>query len=129
MKRILSLFRPSVIRAAIHMAGIKILIALAVLFLWDRLINQGSILPHSMMESGFFAAFIFFVIGAWLQYLSLDGMHPFRALQTKKKNRSITAMDEEELDEDEATAAKLFSNLFAAILFLIPSLIAAILNS
>ena len=72
MKRILSLFRPSVIRAASHMAGIKILIALAVLFLWDRLIIQGSILPHSMMECGFFAAFIFFVIRAWLQYLSLD---------------------------------------------------------
>ncbi len=128
MKRVLSLLRPHVIRAIVYSCISKILISLLVLFLWNHFINQSSMMPLSILESGFFAVFIWFVIGAWIQYLSLDGMRPFQALHLKKKNRSITAMDEDELDEDELIAAKLFSNLVVAVLFLIPSLTATILS-
>lgn len=127
MKQILSLFRPHVIRVAAYSCISKIAIALCVLFAWNHFINKGSLMPLGIVDTGFFAVAIWFILGAWIQYLSLDGVRPFQILQIKKKNRSIHAMDDDELDEDEEIAAKLFSNLAVAILFLIPNLLSQFL--
>lgn len=124
MKRLRSLLKPHVIRAIIYSSLTKGIIALALIMLWAHVVNSKSKIPFDIVGTGFFALAVWFVLGAWFQYLSLDGLHPFHMLHIRKKNRSITAMDEEELDEDEAIAAKLLSNLALAALFLIPSLIA-----
>lgn len=127
LKRLLSLLRPHVIRAIIYSSISKAVIALCVLFLWEHFLYADSSTPFSMVGTGFFAAAVWFLLGAWIQYLSFDGMHPFHIFQWKKKNRSITAMDEDELEDDELIAAKLCSNLAVALLFLIPNLLAVCL--
>ncbi len=127
MKRFLSLLQPHVIRAIIYSSIAKMALSLCVIFLWDRLLNQNSLHPWGIVDTGFFALAIWFAIGAWIQYLSLDGVRPFRHIRKEKGNRSMTAMDDGELDETETTAAKLCSNLILAVFYLIPSLIAAAL--
>lgn len=144
MKRILSLLQPYVIRAIAYSSLSKIGIALIAIFLWNGLINEKSLFPRGVVEYGFFALGIWFLIGAWIQYLSFDGVRPFQFSRRKEKtgssekgfrlanlfgfqNRLITAMDEEELDDEEATVAKLFSNLLVALFFLIPCMVVTLL--
>ena len=127
MKRIRSLMQPNVIRAIIYSSVSKLLIALLALFLWNHFINAGSISPRGIVDTGFFALALCFAIGAWIQYLSLDGMRPFRALRDKKKEPSLTAWAEEELEEDELTAVKFCSDFLLMLIFLIPSLVASCL--
>ncbi len=141
MKQILSLLRPHVLRTTLYLSFSKIIIGLCVILLWYRFVADGR--SFGIIDSGFFALFVWFTLGAWFQYLALDGFRPFHALHTEKekhsnepnktfslsdlfglKRRSMYAWDEAELEEDEMIAAKLFSNLLVAILFLIPSLIA-----
>ena len=97
---------------------------MAVILLWDRLFNQNSVHPWGIVDTGFFALSVWFAIGAWIQYLSFDGFRPFQTLRFRKKERSINAWEEEELEEEELQAARLCSNLLAAAFFLIPSLVA-----
>ena len=140
MKQILSLMKPHVIRAMLYSCVSKIVISLCVILLWNRYINEGSFDVHSIVGTGFFAIFVWFLIAAWLQYLSLDGMKTLQFSRKKEKvnasekhfrladffgnkNRLIVAMDDEELDDDEAMAAKLCSNLLIALLFLISNLL------
>ena len=127
MKRFLKLLKPPVIRKIVYSLVSKIVIALAIILLWDRLLNQKSVHPWGIVDTGFFALSIWFVIGAWIQYLAFDGFRPFHSLRSRKKERSINALEEEELEEDEMQAARLCSNLLAALFFLIPSLIANIM--
>ena len=127
MKRFLKLLKPPVIRKIVSSLVSKIVIALAIILLWDRLLNQKSVHPWGIVDTGFFALSIWFVIGAWIQYLAFDGFRPFHFLRSRKKERSINAWEEEELEEDEMQAARLCSNLLAALFFLIPSLIANIM--
>ena len=127
MKRFLKLLKPLVIRKIVYSLVSKIVIALAIILLWDRLLNQKSVHPWGIVDTGFFALSIWFVIGAWIQYLAFDGFRPFHSLRSRKKERSINAWEEEELEEDEMQAARLCSNLLAALFFLIPSLIANIM--
>ena len=126
MKRFLKLLKPPVIRKIVYSLVSKIAITLAIILLWDRLLNQKSVHPWGIVDTGFFALSIWFVIGAWIQYLAFDGFRPFHSLRSRKKERSINAWEEEELEEDEMQAARLCSNLLAALFFLIPSLIANI---
>ena len=128
MKRFLKLLKPPVIRKIAYSLVSKIVIALAVILLWDRLLNQKSVHPWGIVDTGFFALSVWFIIGAWIQYLALDGFRPFRSLRSRKKERSVNAWEEEELEEDEMQAARLCSNLLAALFFLIPSLIANIMK-
>ena len=127
MKRFLKLLKPPVIRKIVSSLVSKIVIALAIILLWDRLLNQKSVHPWGIVDTGFFALSIWFVIGAWIQYLAFDGFRPFHSLRSRKKERSINAWEEEELEEDEMQAARLCSNLLTALFFLIPSLIANIM--
>ena len=127
MKRFLKLLKPPVIRKIVYSLVSKIVIALAIILLWDRLLNQKSVHPWGIVDTGFFALSIWFVIGAWIQYLAFDGFRPFHSLCSRKKERSINAWEEEELEEDELQAARLCSNLLTALFFLIPSLIANIM--
>ena len=127
MKRFLKLLKPPVIRKIVYSLVSKIVIALAIILLWDRLLNQKSVHPWGIVDTGFFALSIWFVIGTWIQYLALDGFRPFHSLRSRKKERSINAWEEEELEEDEMQAARLCSNLLTALFFLIPSLIANIM--
>lgn len=127
MKRFLKLLKPPVIRKIVYSLVSKIVIALAIILLWDRLLNQKSVHPWGIVDTGFFALSIWFVIGAWIQYLAFDGFRPFHSLRSRKKERSINAWEEEELEEDEMQAARLCSNLLTALFFLIPSLIANIM--
>ena len=128
MKRFLKLLKPPVIRKTVYSLVSKIVIALAVILLWDRLLNQKSMHPWGIVDTGFFALSIWFVIGTWIQYLALDGFRPFHSLRSRKKERSVNAWEEEELEEDELQAARLCSNLLAALFFLLPSLIANIMK-
>ena len=127
MKRFLKLLKPPVIRKIVYSLVSKIVITLAIILLWDRLLNQKSVHPWGIVDTGFFALSIWFVIGAWIQYLAFDGFRPFHSLRSRKKERSINAWEEEELEEDEMQAARLCSNLLTALFFLIPSLIANIM--
>ena len=127
MKRFLKLLKPPVIRKIVYSLVSKIAITLAIILLWDRLLNQKSVHPWGIVDTGFFALSIWFVIGAWIQYLAFDGFRPFHSLRSRKKERSINAWEEEELEEDEMQAARLCSNLLTALFFLIPSLIANIM--
>ena len=124
MKRFLQLLKPPVIRKIVYSLLSKIVIALAVILLWDRLLNQNRVHPLGIVGTGFFALSVWFVIGAWIQYLALDGFRPFATLRLRKKERSVNAWEEEELEEEELQAARLCSNLLAAAFFLIPSLVA-----
>ena len=128
MKRFLKLLKPPVIRKIAYSLVSKIVIALAVILLWDRLLNQKSVHPWGIVDTGFFALSIWFVIGTWIQYLALDGFRPFHSLRSRKKERSVNAWEEEELEEDEMQAARLCSNLLSALFFLVPSLIANIMK-
>ena len=101
MKRFLKLLKPPVIRKIVYSLVSKIVIALAIILLWDRLLNQKSVHPWGIVDTGFFALSIWFVIGAWIQYLAFDGFRPFHSLRSRKKERSINAWEEEELEEDE----------------------------
>ena len=128
MKRFLKLLKPPVIRKIAYSLVSKIVIALAVILLWDRLLNQKSVHPWGIVDTGFFALSVWFIIGAWIQYLALDGFRPFHSLRSRKKERSVNAWEEEELEEDELQASRLCSNLLAALFFLLPSLIANIMK-
>ena len=128
MKRFLKLLKPPVIRKIAYSLVSKIVIALAVILLWDRLLNQKSVHPWGIVDTGFFALSVWFIIGAWIQYLALDGFRPFHSLRSRKKERSVNAWEEEELEEDEMQAARLCSNLLSALFFLVPSLIANIMK-
>ena len=77
-----------------------------------------------------------FLLWAWIQYLALDGMelHIFKKIVEMLKRRPkhyqrdmVDFVDEkvitfDMLDDDEQIAAKLASNVFSALLFLIPSI-------
>ena len=144
MKRILSLLKPQVIRAIIYSSISKAVIAICVLLLWHNFLNKDSLQPWGIVDTGFFALSVWFILCAWFSYLSFDGLRPFRPIQSKKENNSsqkfslsnlfgfknhlIEAMDENELEEDEAAAAKICSNLLLALIFFVPSLISMILS-
>jgi len=128
MKRFMKLLSQAQVKRTIIYSSIsKIVIALIILFLWDKLVNQNSVRPLGVIDTGFFALALWFIIGAWIQYLALDGFRPFPTLRLRKKERRINAWAEEELEEDELQAAKFCSNVIAALTFLIPSLIATVL--
>lgn len=126
MKHILSLLKPNVIRAIIFSGIAKLMLALASIFVWHYFVNLNSLRPYGIVDTGFFALGLWFAIGAWIQYLSLDGMRPFKALHIRK-NKSLNAWEEEELEEDELITVKLCSNLLLAVIFFVPSLIASLL--
>ena len=144
MKGMLSLLKqPHVLTVMIRSAVSKIVIGLCAVLLWNRFLNETSTMPRGIVDTGFFAPAVWFILAAWIQYLAFDGVRPFRFLQTAKNKdaddskksvrltdilgfatHSINDMDGETLDDDEVIAAKLCSNLLAALFFLIPNLLA-----
>lgn len=143
LKYIASLRQPHVWQATLRSAAAKLAVALFLILLWDRLLNRRSLHPHGVVDTGFFLLFLCFAIHAWLSYLALDGVRPFAALCKNKEKpadverlslrlfsllgferHSIRALDESCLEEEELVTAGLGSSIFAAVFFLVPSLVA-----
>ena len=137
MKKLRSLLTFSTKKPIIYSSISKSLIGLAAVLVWDRFVNQNSIRPMELLDTGFFAVGAWFILWAWFQYLALDGMKPFKAHDKVEENKGgrlsfdslINTNTEafEGLEEEEKIAVKLCSNLIVALIFIIPSIIAIIL--
>ena len=132
MKRFFAqLKKLNVRRAVLSKTAARVFVGVIACLLWDRFLNSAgrlSVLGHAFMAVGLlFAAF------AWMHYLSLDGFKLFPpAVRSVPKRRAQSGMtdalnedpDADVLDKQERTCAALAADLCAAVLFLIPSLLA-----
>lgn len=136
MKKLLSLFRVEMIRPIFYKCINKSSIVLAAVLVWNRFVNKGRL---SVGDGCFIGAAIFFAL-AWVNYLQADGIRIpalFRDRKQKKPRRHATTdivdfVDEhitsfDELDEDEQQLCRFASNVISGLIFLIASLIAAVL--
>ena len=138
MKSIRELYKKHMIRPIIYSTFTKFVCTLCVVLLWDRFANSRNTVPYGVVDFAFFIVGIWFLLWAWIQYLALDGMelHVFKKIAEMLKRRPkhyqrdmVDFVDEkvitfDMLDDDEQIAAKLASNVFAGILFMVPSLLA-----
>ena len=137
MKRILVLLQICGLRPILYSSATKLIVSLSAVLIWDRFVKGESVMSFGLVDTGFFFLAVWFVLWAWLQYLALDGMRPlsifYRDKEKSSGSRKSFFMTDfigyegnpfEGLEEDEATAAKLASDLLVALIFLIPSLIA-----
>ncbi|MGI6358373.1 MAG: hypothetical protein ACOX2K_06755 [Bacillota bacterium] len=109
-----------------------LLIAVAVVLLWNRFVNRG-LLPISY---AFTVGGVLFLASAWVSYLRLDGVKVplltlFRLRRKKPVVRSFSDMSDhidedivsfEELIEEERHACCLLANLLCSIVFFALSL-------
>ena len=137
MKRILGLLQICGIRPVLYSSVTKLIVSLSAVLIWDRFIKGESLMPLGVVDTGFFFLAVWFILWAWLQFLALDGVRPLSIFRREDKKASgsrkgVFMTDYigyegnpfEGLEEDEATVAKLCSDLLVAMIFLIPSLIA-----
>jgi hypothetical protein len=136
MKNILAIYQKHMLRPIIYSTFTKFVCTLCVVLLWDRFVNSRNAVPYGVVDFAFFIVGIWFLLWAWIQYLALDGMelHIFKKIAEMLKRRPkhyqrdmVDFVDEkvitfDMLDDDEQIAAKLASNVFSALLFLIPSI-------
>ena len=127
--------RPALRRLVRYQAFQRGIIALTVILLWDRFLNNGR---FQALRDGRFAAMVVFLALAWFSYLSLDGMRlPFLPPKREQKrhwqrdmidfvDEHVTTMDE--LANDERSAVKLFTNLVCAVIFLVAALVGWLLS-
>ncbi|MBR4878967.1 MAG: hypothetical protein IKU13_03980 [Clostridia bacterium] len=140
MKKFISTFTSDMTKPVIYSAISRFFLALCIVLLWNRFVNEGSKFAHSIFETGFFCAGIVFVLLAWFSYLSFDGFRPYANLFTDKdeeeddrKGMSFTKIINtkpqifEGFEDDERALIKLCSNLIVAAMYLIPSVIAYII--
>ena len=137
MKRILSIYKPYLIRPTLYRTINKFVVGLTLVLLWDRFLNHGRL---EVVRDGFFAAGVVLLFLAWLSYLALDGLTAsrlFRAGKEKKRERRssirrsadiIDFADEhiprlDELEEDERRFVYFFSSLISGLCFLLPALV------
>ena len=132
------LFHSYMVRPLIYQCVAKCAIAFVIVLLWKRWINRSEL--FSIVEDAFFVVGIIFILLSWFQYLSLDGIHLPHLLGGHKKkkpkrrgSRDIVDFADEkilsfsELEDEERTAVRLFSDIITGIVFLIPALIAMML--
>ena len=137
MKRILNLLQICGLRPVFYSSVTKLIISLSAVLVWHRFVMANSHMAFGVVDTGFFFLAVWFILWAWLQYLALDGMRPlsifYRDKEKSSGSRKSFFMTDfigyegnpfEGLEEDEATAAKLASDLLVALIFLLPSLIA-----
>ncbi len=141
MKHILSLYKPYLIRPTLYRTLNKFAVALTLAMLWDRFLNHGRL---ELVRDAFFVAGVALLVMAWFSYLALDGLTISRLFRAGKEKREekrtpirrsadiIDFADEhiprlDELEEEEKRFVYFFSSLFAALCFLIPSLIKIIM--
>ena len=74
MKKLRSLLSVDTKKPIIYSSNSKSLIGLALVLVWDKFVNPDSLMPMGLVSTGFFAAGVWFILWAWFQYLSLDGM-------------------------------------------------------
>ena len=133
MKKLRSLLSVDTKKPIIYSSISKSLIALALVLVWDRFVNTNSIMPMGLVSTGFFAAGAWFILWAWFQYLSLDGMKILPKIKEDNSHKRFSFDDIintnseafENLDDDELTAVKFCSDLIVAVIFLVPSIIAS----
>ncbi len=135
IKKIKEIFEPYMIRPMIYMCVMKGSTALVLAMLWNYWFNGEG--HFSFVEHAFFTAAVFFLMLAWFQYLRLDGVSlgTLTAGRKKKEKRhrskdiadfadeKIISFDE--LEPEERNVCRLLTDLICAVLFLVPSLIAA----
>ena len=125
----------------------KIVFSLVFVFLWNKYINTKKL--FTIFNTPFLFFWVFFLGLAWFNYLKIDGvsnipkrnkkMHNKKKekRENRKKNKlhsskqTVDFIDEEiesrdELNEEEISIVALISNIVVGLLFLIPSIIAAI---
>lgn len=140
MKRILGLLQICGLRPILYSCVTKLIVSLSAVLIWDRFIMADSPVSLGVVDTGFFFLAVWFILWAWLQYLALDGVRPLSIFYRDREKTSgprkgffmtdfigYEGNPFEGLEEDEATAAKLASDLLLALLYLIPSLIASML--
>ena len=140
MKRIFDLLQICGFRPVLYSSATKLIISLSAVLIWDRFIVAESAVSPGLVDTGFFFLAVWFILWAWLQYLALDGVRPlsifYRDKEKTSGSRKSFFMTDfigyegnpfEGLEEDEATAAKLASDLLVALIYLVPSLIASML--
>lgn len=137
MKRILSIYKPYLIRPTLYRTVNKFAVGLALVLLWDRFLNHGRL---EVVRDGFFVAGAVLLFLAWLSCLALDGLTVSRLFRGGKEKKTekrspirrsadiIDFADEhiprlDELEEDERHFVYLFSSLISGLGFLIPALI------
>lgn len=126
------------IRPLIYQCVVKSVIALVIALLWKRWINPSE--SFSLVQDAFFAVGLIFILLSWFQYLSLDGIHlPHLLGGGKKKKRRrgsrdiVDFVDEKiisfsELEDDERTVVRLFSDIISGLIFLVIAIIASLLR-
>lgn len=142
IKKIKAIFESYMIRPMIYMCVTKISVAVVLSMLWNYWFNKDGY--FSFVEHAFFVVAVFFLMLAWFQYLRLDGITMERLFGPKKKKKKKENRHKEkdiadfadekiisfaELEDDERMVCRLLTDLICFILFLIPSLIAAIIVS
>jgi len=126
-------FKQHMIRPTIYKALSYFLAALALVLLWNRLVNTAGLLT---MSYAYTIIGLFFLALAWLNYLRLDGIKlplmKLLPLTTKKRSHAFSDisdyLDEEvvsfdELAEEERNACCLFANIICGAIFLLLSLV------
>lgn len=137
IKKIKNIFQPYMIRPTVYQCATKISIALVLALLWNRFINLENV--FSVVRDAFLVAGVFFFMLAWFQYLRLDGMKVDRTAKAdKKKKRHVTKdivdyADEKiisfaELDDEERIVCRLIGDVACGLLFLIPALVAMVVQ-
>lgn len=120
------------IRPIVYKSITRCSIVLAVILVWNRLVNSEL---HALRDGGVAAAFVLFMFG-WFSYLRLDGMKPNLPPKENKKKKTkrhwqvsmVDFADEhiitfDELTDEEQTACLMAANLFSGCLFLIISIV------
>ncbi len=133
MKNFLALYKPYMNRPILNKAVTKFVIALAILLVYDYLLNRNE--AFLIVRDGCLVPALIFLAAAWFAYLKLDGMSlnlglEKRRKQPKKRNFNKGMMDYvdtdivtyEELSPEERTACRFASNLLTGLLFLVASL-------
>lgn len=138
IQKIRKIYQPYMIRPTIYQSATKISVALVLALLWDRYINLNGI--FSVVRDAFLVVGIFFFMLAWFQYLRLDGLKITRTSteDTGKKKSHITKdivdfADEKiisfaELEPEERIVCRLLGDVLCGLLFLIPALVALLIN-
>ena len=130
MKRIISNFKPYMVRPTIYKAITRCSIAMVLILLWSMFLNT-SLSP--VRDASFCAGLVFLML-AWFSYLRIDGMkvhflgeeilakkHPKKKKHWQKS--MIDFVDEhiitfDELTEDEQAICMLATHLLSGIVFL-----------
>lgn len=114
MKRLMNLVQRHLVRPILYSTVTKTVLGLCIVLVWDRLVNAKSIAPMGVVDTGFFFIGVYYLTWVWIQYLVFDGVKSLQFLQTDTDS---------DLEEDEQTAVRFWSNLIVSLMFLIPSLI------